>query len=60
MTKKAEESHRQILKPLNSNSANETENSSPDKDETFDECIPFYHEYSDTKISQEIREQLII
>jgi hypothetical protein len=24
-------------------------------DSSFDEAIPFYHEFSDTKISQEIR-----
>jgi len=55
--KKAEESHREILKPQNLNKqiTNKSISITMPLDSSFDEAIPFYHEFSDTKISQEIR-----
>lgn len=49
--KKADESHKEVLK---SNSSLTNVNTSM-TESSFDEDIPIYHEFSDTKISQDIR-----
>lgn len=53
LKKKAEESHRKVLKPHNTNIT--VANVSITTDNSFEEIIPYYHEFSDTKISQDIR-----
>ena len=53
--KKAEESHREVLKQTQNLPANTGASVMSSSDASFDEMIPFYHEFSDTKISQEIR-----
>jgi len=45
--KKAEESHREILKPIHANKEN------IDVENSLDELIPMYHEFSDTKVFKE-------
>ena len=56
MQKRAEESHREILKPLSGNVITVAHVQQPTNNEiNIDEAIPYYHEFSDTKLSQEIR-----
>ena len=50
----AEESHRVILKPNDSLCKTVTEQQ---VEASFDEDIPVYHEFSDTKLSQDLRKR---
>jgi len=54
--KKAEESHRNILKPLNQTS-NDSKPALQQTDDDGYDSIPFYQEFTDTKLSHEIRYQ---